>query len=97
MAERLECIVRGTVQGVGFRWFVVRHARRLQLTGWVANQPDGSVCVVAEGPPDALDDLSRALGEGPAGADVRAVDGHRLPATGGFSRFEIRARGHAGD
>jgi acylphosphatase len=97
MAERLEATVRGMVQGVGFRWFVVRHARRLHLTGWVANQPDGTVRVVAEGPSGALDELSAALRDGPAGAHVSAVDGHRLPATGGFARFEIRARGHAGD
>jgi acylphosphatase len=97
MAERMEATIRGMVQGVGFRWFVVRHARRLRLTGWVANQPDGSVRVVAEGPPDDLDELSQALRDGPAGAHVSTVEGHRLSATGGFSRFEIRARGHAGD
>jgi acylphosphatase len=96
-AERLEATVRGTVQGVGFRWFVVRHARRLEVAGWVANQDDGTVRIVAEGPAAALDELAAALHEGPAGADVSSVDVHRLTATGGFQRFGIRSRGHAGD
>ena len=46
--QRLVAIVRGQVQGVGYRWFVQREAARLGLQGWVANQLDGSVEVVAE-------------------------------------------------
>ena len=49
--ERLHAVVRGTVQGVGFRWFVQRVAARMELQGWVANRSDRSVEVVAEGPP----------------------------------------------
>ena len=52
--QRLVATVRGMVQGVGFRWFVQREAARLGLDGWVANQVDGSVEVVAEGPDAAL-------------------------------------------
>ena len=95
--ERLEARVRGEVQGVGFRWFVRRNATRLGLTGWVANEGDGSVRLVAEGPPSRLDDLVRLLRQGPAGASVLAVDESRLPASGSFGGFEIRSRGHAGD
>jgi len=47
--ERLEAVVRGYVQGVGFRAFVAREARRLALAGEVANRPDGRVEVTAEG------------------------------------------------
>lgn len=97
MSERLEASVRGTVQGVGFRWFVLRNASRLGLTGWVANAPDGSVRVVAEGPSDAIVDLEALLAEGPSGARVTAVERTRLRATGGFGRFEVRSGGHAGD
>lgn len=97
MPERLEATVRGTVQGVGFRWFVVRQARSLELVGWVANQPDGSVLVVAEGPGAALDELVRALEKGPAGAAVSRVDADRFAASGTFSSFGIRSGGHAGD
>ena len=96
-AERLEARVEGDVQGVGFRWFVMREAVRLGLTGWVANETDGTVAVLAEGRAEALDELQAALGAGPRGAHVEAVTAHRLPSAGGHARFEIRSRGHSGD
>lgn len=95
--ERLEATVRGDVQGVGFRWFVRRQAAALDLTGWVANAPDGSVRVVAEGSVASLDRLLPVLHEGPAGAHVERVEIRRLPATGAFGAFDIRAQGHRGD
>jgi acylphosphatase len=95
--ERLEATVRGYVQGVGFRWFVVRTAARLGVTGWTANQPDGSVTVVAEGPAGALEELLKRLHDGPAGASVETVDAHRSPAQGNLSAFTIKAGGHSGD
>jgi acylphosphatase len=96
-AQRLEASVRGVVQGVGFRWFVTRTASRLGLVGWVANRGDGSVELVAEGLADRLDQLESALRSGPSGAIVEHLDARRLPAMGGFSRFEVRAGGHPGD
>lgn len=95
--QRLEARVHGQVQGVGFRWFVRNSASRLGLTGWVANQSDGSVRLVAEGPRPELDQLVRLLREGPPGASVQAVEESRLPASGSLGRFEIRSGGHAGD
>jgi len=97
VSERLDATVHGQVQGVGFRWFVKRRAVGLGLQGWVANLPGGSVRVVAEGPPAALDELAELLRRGPAGAAVRTVDEHRSPAAGGFAEFEIRAGSHGGD
>ena len=97
MPDRLEATVHGVVQGVGYRWYVMRRARHLELVGWAANQPDGTVRVVAEGPGAALDELARELENGPPGAAVRSVDVERLAATGAFTRFEIRAAGHSGD
>ena len=97
MTERLDATVRGIVQGVGFRWFVVRQAGRLGLTGWVSNEPDGGVRVIAEGTPAALDDLLAQLRTGPAGAVVDRVDAQRLPANGDMANFSIRAGGHRGD
>jgi acylphosphatase len=97
VTERLEAVVRGYVQGVGFRWFVVRRATQLGLRGWTSNEPDGTVRVVAEGTPGALDQLLAALHEGPAGASVENVDARRLPAAGGLPSFTIRAGGHRGD
>ncbi len=95
--ERLEASITGYVQGVGFRWFVVRHATRLRLTGWVANQADGSVRAVVEGSPDAVAQLEALLHAGPGGASVSNVDVVRMPATGEFVAFGIRSAGHRGD
>jgi acylphosphatase len=97
MTERLEAVVRGSVQGVGFRWFIVRKATRLGLGGWTSNEPDGTVRVVAEGNSAALDELLAALRSGPAGASVERVDARRLPAAGDLPSFTIRAGGHSGD
>ncbi len=89
--ERLQAEVRGHVQGVGFRWFVQREARRLGLSGWARNLPDGRrVELVAEGDRDVLDQFVEALRRGPAGSRVEAVDTSRAPATGEFTGFEIR-------
>lgn len=94
---RLEATVRGRVQGVGFRYFVARRALELGLVGWVANAADGSVRCVAEGPPERLDTLADALGSGPLGAVVDAVDIVRMPGTGRFERFSVRSGAHSGD
>ncbi len=93
----IEATVSGHVQGVGFRWFVRREADALGLGGWVANLPDGSVQVVAEGPEAAVDALVEALRDGPAGAwvsDVRVAD---RPVSGRVDSFEIRVGHHRGD
>lgn len=66
-------IVRGRVQGVGFRWFTLRSARRLNLRGWVRNAADGSVEVVASGAPESLDALKSDLTRGPVASSVREV------------------------
>ena len=95
--SRLEAVVRGRVQGVGFRFWVIRRATALGLTGWVANEHDGSVRCVAEGPPDGLDELERMLRAGPMGAVVENVRVVRMPAVGAFRGFEVRSGGHRGD
>ena len=95
--ERLTATVRGRVQGVGFRWFVQNQARGRRLVGWTANQSDGSVAVVAEGPSELLDELQAALVRGPTGAAVDRVDARRSPTTGEFASFTIRSGGHSGD
>jgi len=96
-AVRLEAVVRGRVQGVGFRYWVVRRAQDLGLTGWVANELDGSVRCVAEGATAALDDLETLLRLGPIGAVVDDVRIVRMPATGTFRSFDVRSSGHRGD
>jgi acylphosphatase len=62
------------VQGVGFRWFVARHARSLGLTGFVRNLPNGSVEVMVDGSEDALPALERLLRTGPGSAQVDRVE-----------------------
>ncbi len=94
---RLEAVVRGRVQGVGFRYWVVRRATELGLSGWVANELDGSVRCVAEGAAGALDALETLLGRGPTGAVVESLQAVRMPATGAFAGFAVRSSGHPGD
>lgn len=95
--ERLEARVLGRVQGVGYRFFVLRLADELDLRGWVANEPDGSVRVVAEGPRPALEVLRDRLEVGPPAARVERVVARFEPATGEFAGFGVRYLGHGGD
>ena len=96
-AERLDAVVHGRVQGVGFRIFVVRRAERLGLTGWVANEASGRVRCVAEGSRAALEELLGDLNEGPAGAWVERVDAAWSAATGSLADFDVRSGWHSGD
>jgi acylphosphatase len=70
---RLHAVVRGRVQGVGFRWFVREEARALDLAGWVMNRRDGTVEIEADGPAAAIDAFHAALRQGPDGARVEDV------------------------
>jgi acylphosphatase len=88
--QRLRAVVRGEVQGVGFRWSVQRQAGELGLTGYAENLPDGSVRVEAEGDPDRLDQLEAYLRQGPRWAEVESLDVQRAPATGEFRGFSAR-------
>jgi len=87
--ERLHAVVRGDVQGVGFRYFVQRRAGQLGLRGWVRNNDDGSVEVVAEGERPRLEELKRALERGPSTAHVARVDAEWSIATGSLGRFDL--------
>jgi acylphosphatase len=73
-------LVSGMVQGVGFRWFVARHARALGLAGYARNLPDGRVEVVVSGPEDSLPKLEQLLRTGPANAQVERVERSPEPA-----------------
>ena len=86
---RRRFIVAGRVQGVGFRWFAQRWGERLGLRGWVCNREDGTVASEAEGGPQALAEFARRLRDGPAGAQVDAVEATELKAAGGPPSFDI--------
>jgi acylphosphatase len=71
--EELHAYVYGRVQGVGFRYFVVEKVHTLALRGYVRNESDGSVEVLAQGPRPALEQLLLYLRQGPSAARVRDV------------------------
>lgn len=87
---RLEVLVRGMVQGVGFRAHTQWEAARLGLRGYVRNLRDGRVEVVAEGTREDLERLERFLRAGPPGARVAQVEARWLPAGGSFRDFGVR-------
>jgi acylphosphatase len=83
-------LVSGSVQGVGFRWYVARHARSLGLAGYARNLPDGRVEVVVSGPDEMLPALEEVLRAGPANAQVDKVErsGEGMPVALGKS-FDV--------
>lgn len=89
MARCERFIVSGRVQGVGFRYATLQEARRLGVTGWVRNLPDGQVEVLAQADAPALERFATWLRRGPPGA--RVTDLERLPApdADAATRFEI--------
>jgi acylphosphatase len=86
-------LVKGRVQGVGFRWFVHREASPLGLKGWVRNTEDGHVEVVAAGEPDQLADLEEVLRKGSRGSRVDAVVVHDLAESEGASLGPFQIEG----
>ena len=86
---RIEVVVRGRVQGVGYRFYACREAEVLHLTGTVRNQYDGSVQVVAEGPTAALHALLATPKIGPRFGHVAAMEVNWLPYSGEFHNFAV--------
>jgi acylphosphatase len=87
----LHFLVKGRVQGVGFRWFVHREAAEIGLRGWVRNIPEGHVEVLAAGEPGPLAELRAALHQGSRGSRVDKVEEHELLESEGaaLGPFEI--------
>ncbi len=86
---RLHAMIDGTVQGVGFRAYVLDHAQAIGITGWVRNTYDGLVEVTAEGSRDQLERLLDKLRLGPRSAFVTEVKKDWKPYTGEFTRFTV--------
>jgi acylphosphatase len=87
--EACRFLVRGRVQGVGFRWFVEREAHILAVAGWVRNNADGSVEVLAQGTRDQLSGLRSRLTQGPRAARVDGVEESEAPPVAGLKSFRI--------
>jgi len=87
----LHFLVKGRVQGVGFRWFVHHEASELELRGWVRNTEDGDVEVVVAGEPENLAELRTSLHRGPRGSRVDKVIEHALAESEatGLNAFKI--------
>lgn len=87
-------LISGRVQGVGFRWFTEREARKRQVTGFVRNLRDGRVEVLAQADAEVLRDLEERLRRGPAVAKVSDLERRSVPVDEGLSAFRVR---HDGD
>jgi len=85
----LHGFVHGQVQGVGFRYFLMREARRLGLRGWVRNRDDGTVEFVAEGARADLERLKQAAEQGPRMARVERVESRWSAAAGNLDGFDL--------
>lgn len=82
-------LVRGRVQGVGFRWFVEREAHTLGVAGWVRNNADGAVEVMAQGTSEQLAALRGRLQQGPRAARVDHVEESEAHPTETLKNFRI--------
>ena len=88
--EGLSCIVKGRVQGVGYRYFTQNLANTMGLSGWVRNLPDGTVEVLGIGGKEELERFLHKLKAGPIGSHVKGVDFQWLEDQKAHSSFEIR-------
>jgi len=87
---RVEIKVRGLVQGVGFRYYILRKGAELNLTGYVKNMMDESVLIIAEGEKYLLENLIAAVKIGPRNADVTSCESYFSERKNEFKNFEVR-------
>jgi acylphosphatase len=87
--ETRNYVVRGRVQGVGFRWFVEREARTLGIAGWVRNRADGTVEVLAMGTNEQLSNLHSKLRQGPRASRVDEIEVSEAQPVEGLNTFRI--------
>jgi len=91
MAKELRHIrIHGKVQGVGYRFFATRVARRLGLKGWIRNNRDGSVEAQVEGEKQTIDEWLEELREGPRYAEVVKVEQESKDYTGRLGDFDVK-------
>ena len=89
MYVRAHIVVSGRVQGVGYRYFVMRLARKWELNGWVKNLPKGDVEIDVEGPRGLIESLIQELWTGNAWATVRDIDVRWDKYAGTYTGFDV--------
>jgi acylphosphatase len=90
MNEQRHLRIHGKVQGVGFRFFATRVARRLKLKGWIQNERDGSVEALVEGEKKDIDRWLEELKEGPRYAEVTHIDQEVKDFSGKLPDFDVK-------
>jgi acylphosphatase len=87
---RAEIIVNGLVQGVGYRYFVVREAKKLELNGYVKNLYTGEVLTIVEGEKAIVEELIMKLKVGPIHASVKSCKVDWQEPKNEFTDFEVK-------
>jgi len=87
--KRVHILISGMVQGVGFRYYAIAHARKLKVKGFVKNLDDGRVEVVAEGDSRMLEELEKLLRKGPYGSNVGGVKIFTEQYKNEFNDFDV--------
>jgi len=90
---RRRIVISGLVQGVAFRYYTRDKARRVGVTGWVRNLPDGRVEAVIEGSPEGVEEVIAWCRKGPRASRVDRVQVHEEPASNEFTDFDISYTG----
>jgi acylphosphatase len=90
MKEARYVRIHGKVQGVGYRFYATRVARRLGLKGWIQNLRDGSVEALVEGEPQAIDEWIDDVREGPRYAEVTKIDQEVRENHGKLGDFDVK-------
>jgi len=88
--QRIHIWVKGVVQGVGFRFFTVRQARELSISGWVRNTVDGGVEIAAEGEEWKLKEFAASVKVGPSHSTVTGIEVKEEEYQNEFNGFEVR-------
>lgn len=88
--ETRHVLIHGKVQGVGYRFFATRVARRLGLKGWIQNNRDGAVEALVEGEGSVIDEWLEELKEGPRYAEVTKIDQETKEFTGKLPDFDVK-------
>ncbi|MCX5789916.1 MAG: acylphosphatase [Elusimicrobia bacterium] len=86
---RKHVVVAGLVQGVGYRWFAMEAARSCRVTGWVRNNPDGTVEAEAQGTPAAIAGFVSALRRGPRSSRIESVQESDVGVKSGETDFDV--------